>query len=245
MSAPYYQDDAVTLYHGDALEILPTLQADLVITSPPYNRGARIDGAWEGVTTASCKSSRFREGYGANTDDLPWSEYQEWLRTVNRAMWRAVGPNGAMWINHKPRVVNGRLWMPTETLEGLPLRQVVIWQTGVGVNLMPGALAPAHEWIMLVAPAQWRLRNRTASAQGDVWSMVPSRNDDHPAPFPLGLPSRCIEASPPGVVIDPFAGTGTTLRAAKNYGCIAVGIELEERYCEIAARRCAQESLPA
>lgn len=64
----------------------------------------------------------------------------------------------------------------------------------------------------------------------------------HPAVFPLKLATHCI-APFPGSVIDPFMGSGTTLRAAKDLGRKAIGIEIEERYCEIAARRLAQEVL--
>ena len=65
----------------------------------------------------------------------------------------------------------------------------------------------------------------------------------HPTPKPLSLMRRLIDACPPGVVVDPFAGSGSTLRAVKDQGRRAIGIEIEERYCEIAAQRCAQEVL--
>lgn len=101
-----------------------------------------------------------------------------------------------------------------------------------------GAFVPAYEWVMLVAPDGWRFREQ--SAVGDAWRFPPERNAEHPAPFPVAVPLRCIEVSPGDTVLDPFVGSGTTLRAAKDLGRKAIGIEIEERYCELAAQRLAQ-----
>ena len=76
-------------------------------------------------------------------------------------------------------------------------------------------------------------------------SYIPQEtNTPHPAPFPLALAKRAVETTPAEVVLDPFCGSGTTLRAAKDLGRRAIGIEIEERYCEIAARRLQQSVLP-
>jgi DNA modification methylase len=66
---------------------------------------------------------------------------------------------------------------------------------------------------------------------------------DHPAPFPIGIPTLAIETTSPDLVLDPFAGSGTTLRAASNAGIRSVGIEKSEHYCELIARRMAQTAL--
>ena len=79
---------------------------------------------------------------------------------------------------------------------------------------------------------------------GDVWEEHQETNNPHPAPFPIGLPARAIETTAPALTLDPFMGSGTVLRSAKNAGRRAIGIEIEERYCEIAAKRLAQEALP-
>jgi DNA modification methylase len=111
------------------------------------------------------------------------------------------------------------------------------------MNFNPTAYVPTYEWIMIFAREQWRLRDKGASGAGDVWYVPQEPEAEHPAPFPLSLPVRAMETTPPGSVIDPFCGIGTTLRAAKDFGRKAIGIEICEKYCEVAARRLEQEVL--
>ena len=82
---------------------------------------------------------------------------------------------------------------------------------------------------------------RGASGIGDVWDEHQETNNNHPAPFPIGLPARAIETTGPRLILDPFMGSGTTLRAAKDAGRQAIGVEIEERWCEMSARRLQQE----
>jgi DNA modification methylase len=96
---------------------------------------------------------------------------------------------------------------------------------------------PMHEWIVLMAKEHWSLRDKSASGVGDVWRIPPMADKDHPAPFPVGLPSRAIETSGAQSVIDPFMGSGTTGVAAAMHGRAFVGIELEPRHFETACRR--------
>lgn len=92
---------------------------------------------------------------------------------------------------------------------------------------------------------EFQLASHSASGMGDVWDLgIEYGVKDHPAPFPLSLPRRCITATADvSVVLDPFAGSGSTLVAAKEEGRKAIGVELNERYCEIAARRLSQDTL--
>lgn len=122
----------------------------------------------------------------------------------------------------------------------LPLRQIIIWDRGVGMNFQASFFMPKCEWIVVWAKRAWRLTSKSAGAIGDVWRFPPEMESEHPAAFPIGLPARIIEAAKPRSVLDPFMGSGTTLRAAKDAGIPAVGIEKSERYCEMAVKRLAQ-----
>lgn len=245
MAAPYYQDDAVTIYLGRAEDVLPTLPAaDLVVTSPPYNMGLVPGGNGRGMYRpgASNKGGRFRKGYGECADALPQGEYDDWQRSVIASCWDRLNATGAIFYNCRPRVEHGVLRLPLGFNFGPPIRQIITWDRGTGIDVTLRHFCTRGEYIVLMAKPDFRLVDHSASGMGDVWRLgMEHRDIGHPAPFPLSLPLKAIEATGAGTVIDPFMGSGTTLRAAKDLGRKAIGIEVEERYCEIAARRMGQE----
>lgn len=250
MLTPSYQDAGVTLYCGRAEDVLPQLPAksvDLVITSPPYNLG---NSPWPHLShwqpgQGSGGHSKWRNGSDANNgtqyaehnDRMSWPDYVIWQQSMLTALWDMLPAHGAIFYNHKPRVIGARLWVPLELLpSGVLLRQIIIWKRPGGMNFNPTAFVPTHEWILLLAHPQFRLRSKGVSGLGDVWTMAPDSNP-HPAPFPLALPLKALEATHPGTVLDPFAGSGTTLVAAKMLGRRAVGIEMSATYCAMAIAR--------
>jgi site-specific DNA-methyltransferase (adenine-specific) len=251
---PYYQDDFITLYHADNRDVLPTLSGvGMVFTSPPYNLGGQPWphlGNWKQGDSADGKS-KWRNGsdgaagvsYSGHKDNLPHAEYVAWQRETLTLCWKSLADDGAIFYNHKPRVIGARAWLPLELNPDLPLRQIVIWARSGGMNFNPTAYVPTHEWLMIFAKSAWRLNDRAASGAGDVWKIPQESNPLHPAPFPVALPTRAIESASPALVLDPFAGIGSTLRAAKNLSTHAIGIEIDERYCETAAKLLSQEVL--
>ena len=90
-----------------------------------------------------------------------------------------------------------------------------------------------------------RIENIIRPGQYGIKKIIPSK-DQHPTEKPTELSGHFLRlhSAPDDIVLDPFMGSGTTLRAAKDLGRKAIGIEIEEKYCEIAAKRLAQEVLP-
>ena len=89
--------------------------------------------------------------------------------------------------------------------------------------------------IYLFAKEKFRLAK--GDAQRDVWRIDQERDNLHPAPFPLELPLRCIQATDAQVVLDPFMGSGTTAVAAEQLGRNWIGIELLKKFCDDANDR--------
>lgn len=242
---PYYSDDGITIYHADSRDVLPTLNTtsfDIVVTSPPYNMGLVPGGNGRGMYRpgASNKAGRFRDGYdGGHDDAMPQDEYDAWQRWTVGELWRIA--RLGVFYNHRPRVEHGRLRVPLGFDFGPAiLRQIIVWDRGTGIDVNLRTFCTAQEWILLFAKDEFRLTDHAASGMSDVWRLGMEQRVDHPAPFPVSLPQRAIAATGARYVLDPFCGSGTTLVAAKTAGIPAVGIELSERYCEIAARRLAQ-----
>jgi modification methylase len=269
---PYYSRNGITIYCADNADILPTLSGiDLVITSPPYNLGIQADakptGAdfgertpvrakghkwsgdkWSAQKLRNGKGSKLgafalADGYATYNDAMPPDKYIAWQQSFLRATWKTLSPTGAIYYNHKPRIQAGILQTPFELNPGLPLRQIIIWKRAGGVNFSPAHYLPTHEWIMILAKPDFRLKSQGASGAGDVWDFPQESNNPHPAPFPIGLPARAIETTNAALICDPFMGSGTTLRAAQDAGKAAIGIELSESYCSMAVERLRQFSL--
>lgn len=246
---PYYQDDAVTLYHGDCLATMRDLAPDsfdLVFTSPPYNLGVTTGGGFAaaGKKVGAWSGGALANGYGDHDDAMPFAEYAAWQGEVLRECWRLIKPTGAIYYQHKPRVQAGVLQTPLSLIPAeIPVRQIVIWHRGSGMNFAPTHYVPSHEWIVILAGAEFRLKNKGASGHTDVWRIPPVTGNPHPAPFPQLLVDKAIESTGAQSILDPFAGSGTTLRAAKDAGINGVGIELTARYCDMAVARLGQDVL--
>ena len=219
---PYYEHAGITIYHGDSRSVLPSLSADVLVTDPPY--GVNL-GAHAGA--AETRAGFLVKGSYASYDDTPENLRAVVVPVVVSAL--AVTRRGAVFCAGEkvgafpePSAVGG-VYLPA----------------GCGRNAW-GFQNLAHVMFYGSAP------NLHLGAHATVIrSSEPSEKNGHPCPKPLGWMLWLVGlASLPGeTIIDPFMGSGTTLRAAKDLGRKAIGIEIEERYCEMAAKRMAQEVL--
>lgn len=208
----YYQDDFVTLYHGDCLVETAWLDADVLVTDPPY-----------GMAYVS-NSSKYR----GPTDAIANDESTE-LRDTILELW---GSKSALafgtWKVERPKNV----------------KQLVIWDKGdsPGKGDLSIPWGPTHEEIYVMGDSKGFIGKRGgAIIRANTLAPTDSRRPDHPTPKPIGLMENLI-AKTVGVIADPFAGSGATLIAARNLGRKVIGVELEEKYCEIIATRLSQQA---
>jgi site-specific DNA-methyltransferase (adenine-specific) len=206
---PFYQDDQVTIYHGDCRELLPHVEADVLVTDPPYgidyNSGARRNEL--AASIQGDKDTSLRDGI-LDAWDGPALVF---------GTWRIPRPEGT-----KARLIwdtKGALGMGDLSIPWKPSDQE-IYVLGSGFSGHRGSN------VLTVAPVQAK------AANGRL----------HPHEKPVALLAALMEKCPPGVIVDPFMGSGSTLVAGKSLSRKVVGIEVEERYCEVAARRCSQEA---
>jgi DNA modification methylase len=205
---PYYEQDGITIYHGDCRDVLPTIEpVDLVLTDPPYN---------------------FGKDYGTHDDSMATEAYEAWC-----AEWFGLCQNLSQRIIVFPGHGNLPVWWNIRK----PSNVACCYKPG---NPAPGGSIQFCEW------EPWLYWGPFMGGSNVIRATVTKQRDtgDHPCPKPLSLMTALIQKSKAKTIIDPFMGSGTTLRAAKDLGRKAIGIEIEERYCEIAARRLQQAVLP-
>ena len=256
---PYYEHAGITIYHGDCLDVLPTLEAvDHVITDPPYARDVYVRMSQPNTKPGSGTPGRLsvplrgkqgrpihdlKDGALARMaageigaiDDILAGVAMEIARLVRRwalvfsdvetcFRWRAELETAGL------RYVRTGAWVKPDAMP-----QMSGDRPAVGFE--PCTIAHAK------GPMRWNGGGHPA-----VWTHGTCRvgRPDHPCPKPEPLMRELVSlfANFDDVILDPFMGSGTTLVAAKRLGRRAIGIELEERYCEIAAKRLQQEALP-
>lgn len=227
------------MHHGDCIELMnrmPAESIDLCVTSPPYNlRNSTGNGMKDG-RGGKWEKARLINGYENHTDNMPHDEYTEWQRNCLTAMMRLLKNDGAIFYNHKWRVQGGLLQDRHDIVSGFPVRQIIIWQRSGGINFNAGYFLPTYEVIYMICKPDFKLAPK-ANAQGDVWSIPQESNNPHPAPFPVELVQRCIRSTNAQIVLDPFAGSGSTAIAAESCGRQWIGIDISREYCQMANDR--------
>jgi len=202
---PYYQDSAVTIYHGDCRDIVPTLDKfDLLLTDPPYGIGEH---------GGKCRTRGIK---------IPNHEKMNWDNKV---------PEKEIFNILREKTIHQIIWGGNYFADMLPASRCwLYWDKLMGGDFSDGELA----WTSFDKV----LKKFTMANKG--------QKNQHPTQKPLELMTWCIEFYKPEnyewqTILDPFAGSGTTGRAAKDLGRKATLIEMEEKYCEIAAKRMEQE----
>lgn len=233
---PYYEDDAVTLYHGDSREGLAGMadrSVATVITDPPYSDHTHSNTR-ANSGAAKRHGNRVLSGTlgfdSISLADLTWSVTQ-------------MGRVSSGWVvatldyKHAFR-------LDAEPPAGLRMLRVGVW---VKPNPMPQISGdrPAPGWEAIAFLHRDDIRPKwNGGGRAGVWNVRSEQKVGHPTAKPLSMIRDWVTlfSNPGDVILDPFAGSGTTLRAASDTGRKAIGYEIDESYCEIAAKRLTQQA---
>lgn len=213
---PYYDDGQCVIYHGDCREIDAwDIAGGVMVTDPPY-----------GMAHRSGKSGAFGDCriVGDETPDTRDEVLAKW--------------------SPRPALVFGRWSVP----KPFGTKATLIWDKGdlIGMGDLSLPWGPSTEEIYVLGTGFVGKRGRSVLRYQGIGPYQQARGERvHPTQKPISVLLDLISKCPPlATIVDPFMGSGTTLRAAKDLGRTAIGVEIEERYCEIAANRLAQEVLP-
>lgn len=213
MPAPYYSDESVTLYLGDSREITEWAGADVLVTDPPYGIG------WHLPTSPSALNGG-RPHAGIIADEST----------------AARDDRLATWGSERPAVVFG------SPLAALPrgARAVLVWRKPPDTGYFGSVAGWRRDWEAVYLLGKWP--NAAAARSGIIETRggMTGYLNGHPHAKPVDLMVALMHHVPPGSIADPFAGSGTTLVAAKQLGRQSIGVEIDERYAEMAALRLAQ-----
>lgn len=236
---PFFQQDLATIYRGDCLDVLDEIdldEIDLVLMDPPYASGARTE-AKKSSSGAMMRGQR----WGAKpieNDQMTTTGFVWLIRAVMDRLIPAMKDGAAVLC-----FIDWRQWPNlVGALESKNLRvnSMIVWDK-VSMGLGNGFRAQ-HELICFASIGTPRICLRDC---GNVIQCKRALADDHPSPKPEPLLARLIEVltEPGDLIVDPFAGSGSTIAAARKLGRRSIGIETSEDYCRVAADRCRQLTL--
>lgn len=215
---PYYTDESVTLYHGDCREVAEWLDTEVLVTDPPYGINWKTHGGGRDLRNWSpriAKAGIVGDHSTAIRDDVI-----------------------AAW-DGKPAIIFGSptIAPPPSTI------QVLVWRKPVDAGVIGARFVWRRDWEAIYLMGKWPRVNPNRSSVIESRGGLERYRTEHPHTKPTPLMESLIAETPPGVIADPFAGSGSTLIAAKLLGRKAIGVEFDEKWCELAARRLSQDSL--
>ena len=234
---PYYEQDGITIYHGDCLDVLASLDVPIVaiVMDPPYASGARTE-AEKRSSGAMLRGQRWNAKPIEN-DQMTTAGFIWLMRQVLQRARLCEGGSVLSFIDWRqwPNLLGA-----VESVN-LRVQTMIVWDKesfGLG-----NGFRVQHELIMHACKGTPTITNR---ATPNVIRCPRDDNSDHPSPKPRNLMRLLlgVVSDVGDVVVDPFMGCGPTLLAAKEINRKAIGIEIQERYCEIAAERLTQGVLP-
>lgn len=211
---PYYEHAGITIYHGDCREVLLDLpKCDLVLTDPPYGI------QW---SRGEHRSRASKEHIGIKGDSDT---------TVRDAV--------LLLLKDLPGLIFGSFYAPFPE----SIKQVIVWEKSTNCGVVGSTTGFRRDVEPIFIVGAWPVSTvrrgsvlRTYRSQSHICA-----DTGHPHTKPVSLIVDLLELAPVGSVVDPFCGSGSILVAAKLDARAAIGIEIEERYCEIAAKRLSQE----
>lgn len=223
----------INLHYGDCNELALNLDDNSInctVTSPPYNK----KGAGGGI---------FRKiKYDTFDDTLPEEDYQDLQIELLNTIYHKTVVGGSLFYNHKVRYEKGGSISPWQWLTKTDwhIREEIIWHRGMGTEISGYRFTQTDERIYWLCKGEKHPRlDRQCANWSSVWKFGAEMKNDHPAPYPLQLPLRCIQAvmTEPGVVLDPYNGSGTTGVAATLLGHDYIGFDCSEKYLEESRER--------
>ncbi|NMC05320.1 MAG: site-specific DNA-methyltransferase [Candidatus Lokiarchaeota archaeon] len=234
----------------DGFKLLADGSIDHVSTSPPYNLGGFH------------ADRKYRSYAGDFSDDMPESEYRAFIKQVIKECHRVLKPTGSFFLNMKTRIIDGVSIPPFWVLEDNPffLKQEIIWHYPSTANVDKIRFFPLFEYVFWFVKDIVRFKekwNNEWAIIGNVWyiSHITDRNEtkeeaggiQHPAPFPTQLSQAMVLSTTAegDTVLDPFLGSGTTLKVCRHYNRKGIGFEkFFSHYERVVRQRIMSDDFP-
>lgn len=230
---PYYDQDGITIYHGDCFSVPIPTEVAAFIMDPPYASGTRHEAS-KPSSGAMVRGGRFADR-PIDLDQMTTTGFVWLMREIAMLAHSTLKEGG-----HFLSFIDWRQWpnlVGAVETANLRVNQMVVWDKqhfGMGWSFRN-----QHELILAASRGVPVMADRGV---GSVLSFARPTDDRHPSPKPVELMRRLIEATtdPDEIVVDPFAGSAPIAEACRDLGRRYIGAEIREEYCASAVQRLAQ-----